>query len=163
VTFVRPTKENAAARADFVSMIPHYMRELDVNACREFHPEWAEKWAYSMLEKLSEDGRQLEVCYEVGVPLGFFYGKKDKIGQRGEIRPGWGYVMEFYVLPEYRRRGHGREMYARLEELFRRDGITQLWLTSDPVTGRAFWPSVGFCGSGEVSDENGLEIYEKNI
>ena len=82
---------------------------------------------------------------------------------RGYIRAGWGYIMEFFVLPEYRRGGYGREMFRRLQALFQKDGAKQMYLTADPVTGRPFWEAMGFAASGERSPENQLEIYEKTI
>lgn len=71
--------------------------------------------------------------------------------------------MEFFVLPEQRRNGYGKEMYLRLEKLFRKDGARRAYLTSDPITGKPFWESLGFTNTGEKSPENRQEIYEKDI
>ncbi len=71
--------------------------------------------------------------------------------------------MEFYVLPEYRRRGYGRQMYLHLEELLKRDGAKRLHLTADPVTGAPFWSKLGFAPTGEKSPENKLDFFEKTV
>ena len=163
MTFSPVSIENPTACAAFSALIPAYMQELDVHAGREHHPEWAPKWANSMIALQGEPCRHLELCYDNGELIGFFYGKKDQKGHRGEIRPGWGYVMEFYVQPCFRRRGYGKQMYARLEALLLADGVTQAYLTADPVTGDPFWRSVGFVKTATRSAENGLYVYEKNL
>lgn len=71
--------------------------------------------------------------------------------------------MEFYVLPEFRRKGYGKQMYAHLEETLINDGAKGLYLTSDPVTGKPFWLACGYKNTGEKSPENNQEIYEKEI
>lgn len=69
--------------------------------------------------------------------------------------------MEFYVLPEFRRNGYGKQMYSHLEELLIMDGAKGLYLTSDPVTGKPFWLACGYKSTGKKSPENNQEIYEK--
>ena len=76
---------------------------------------------------------------------------------------GYGYIMEFYVKPEYRRRGYGRAMIARLEALFASHGVKRMYLTSDPVTRKPFWEELGFVNTNEKSPENNLYIYEKDV
>ena len=107
--------------------------------------------------------RHLELCYEGERLIGFLYGKIDHPDHKGYIRVGDGYIMEFYVLPEDRRKGYGRRMYARLEGLLREDGAKGFYLTADPVTGRPFWLSMGYLPTGERSPDNGVEIYEKEL
>lgn len=71
--------------------------------------------------------------------------------------------MEFYVKPEYRRIGYGGEIYKHLEAMFKSNGVSNIWLTADPITGEPFWSAIGFTNSGEKSPENNLYIYEKTI
>lgn len=71
--------------------------------------------------------------------------------------------MEYYVIPEYRRKGYGKAMFERIESLFRSHGVQRMYLTADPVTGKPFWEALGFQRTGETSPENGLYIYEKDI
>lgn len=113
---------------------------------------------------MSEDkDRFVELCYLGEDLIGFTYGKIDREEHRGYVRPGWGYVMEFYVKPEYRRNGYGREVYKHLENIFKANGVSNVWLTADPVTGEPFWSAVGFANSGKKSPENNLYIYEKEL
>ena len=71
--------------------------------------------------------------------------------------------MEFYVSPAHRRRGIGREMVHRCEQFFVSRGANNAWLTADAVTGIPFWLACGYCDSSEVSPENGLKIFVKQL
>ena len=143
-------------------MLP-YCHELDSNVGRET-PEVTLKRFIASIVSISEDkDRFVELCYLGEDLIGFAYGKIDREDQRGYVRPGWGYVMEFYIKPEYRRNGYGRENYKHLENIFKSKGVSNIWLTADPVTGEPFWSAVCFTNSGEKSPENNLYIYEKTI
>lgn len=107
--------------------------------------------------------RHLELCYVGEKIVGFLYGKIDHEDHRGFIKPGYGYIMEFYVCPQHRRKGYGKTMYLRLERLFRSNGAKRMYLTADPVTGKSFWEAMGFVNTGERSPENKLDIYEKDV
>lgn len=161
--FTQLSQDDNKSCAEFLELIPAYMKELDNNAGRMYRPEWAPKWAKSMIDIQGDSDRHLELCYSNEDLVGFLYGKRDHKEHRGYVRPGWGYIMEFYVLPKYRRNGYGKLMYTRLESLFKKDGVKRMYLTSDPVTGQPFWEAMGFINTGEISSENHLIIYEKNI
>lgn len=143
-------------------MLP-YCRELDLNVSREISEETLKKFIASIVSMSEDKDRFVELCYLDEELIGFAYGKIDREEHRGYVRPDWGYVMEFYVKPEYRRKGYGKEIYKHLENLFKSNGISNIWLTADPVTGEPFWSAVGFTNSGEKSPENNLYIYEKEV
>lgn len=156
-------KENEADCALFTEMMWPYTKELDQHAEREMPREVIEKWVASIIRMQGDADRHLELVFDGEAPVGFLYGKVDHPHHRGYIKPGYGYVMEFYVKPEFRRMGCGREMNRRLEELFRADGVKNLYLTADPVTGRPFWEAMGYHRTGEIMPENKMEIYEKEL
>ena len=141
-------------------MLP-YCRELDKNVGRETSEATLKKFIASIVAMLEDKDRFVELCYLDEHLIGFAYGKIDREEHRGYVRPGWGYVMEFYVKPEYRRKGYGKEIYKHLENIFKSNGVSNVWLTADPITGEPFWSTVGFTNSGEKSSENNLYIYEK--
>lgn len=155
---LRNTKEDFEV---FLSLILPYCKELDKNAGRQTPEETLIGFAQSILNMASDKDRFIELCYAGNELAGFIYGKVDRESHRGYVRPGWGYVMESYVKPEYRRKGFGTAMYKRLENLFISNGVSKIWLTADPVTGEPFWSAMGFRNSGERSPENDLYIYEK--
>lgn len=140
-----------------------YCQELDRNACRETPEETLKKFIASIISMSEDKDRFVKLCYLGKDLIGFAYGKIDREGHRGYVRHGWGYVMEFYVKHKYRRNGYGKEMYNHLENIFESNGVSNIWLTADPVTGEPFWSAVGFTNSGDKSPENNLYIYEKEV
>ena len=163
--FVPVTPDDPAACSEFRRLMVPYSRELDEHGLPPLSPEMLEKWIASILrlQGAGEPARHLELCTRDGQTVGFLYGKVDLPHHRGYIRPGWGYIMEFYVLPELRRQGHGRAMVQRLEEHFLADGVRDLYLTADPVTGKPFWEAMGYVPTGAVSPDNGQEIFVKQL
>ena len=95
--------------------------------------------------------------------IGFIYAKVDHEDHLGFIKPGYGFIMEFYVIPQYRRKGYGTLMFQHIQEMFKRHGVKRMYLTADPVTGEPFWEALGFIYFEEVSPENGQKIYEKDV
>ncbi len=160
IEFAKLNNDNISIFRNFMLL---YAQELDRHQNRNTTEELVSKWSESIINLLGEKERFLELCTIDGTPIGFIYGKIDRPHHKGFIKTGSGYIMEFYILPKYRRKGFGTKMYYRLEELLRSCGARQIYLTADPVTGKPFWAYLGFVNKGEVSPENGLEIYEKEI
>ena len=162
MTFISVEMENDDHLKMLEELMQGYIAETDSHSGRKTPADIIRRVSESMIAKLNED-RALRIVTEDGAPVGFFYAKVDREGDRGIVREGWGYVMEFYVSPEYRRRGLGRRMYRECEDFFRLRGARNVWLTADGVTGIPFWLSLGYTDSGEVSAENGLRIFIKSL
>lgn len=160
LNFTGVTKEN---RSEFHRLMQRYAKELDEHQNRTTDPEMLRKWTDRIIEKQSEPAVFLRLCYARPSVVGFLFGKIDKPEDKGFRKAGFGYVMEFFVLPEYRRKGYGKEMFLHLQAMFRNGGAKRMYLTADPVTGKPFWEAVGFVGTGEISPENDQPIYEKAI
>lgn len=163
LTFVQLYAEDKENCAAFKQLMRQYAKELDEHQKRITPTDCIEKWIKSIIQMQGDNDRHLELCYDDKTPVGFMYGKIDRLEHKGFVKVGYGYIMEFFVLPEYRRSGYGKEMFLRLEKLFKQDGARRMYLTSDPITGVPFWESLGFVSIGEKSTENDLEIYEKQI
>ncbi len=159
-TFLKIRDENTIS--DFKKLMLLYAPELDKHQNRTTPTEIIVKWTDSIIKQQDDTDRLLEVCYVDEKAVGFVYGKIDRPHHKGYIRPNWGYVMEFFVLPEYRRYGIGKKMFSRLEKYFKSNGTEGIYLTSDPVTGKPFWEALGFNTTGEFSNENGQEVFEKS-
>lgn len=158
--FAEVTEKN---RDVFHRLMLDYAKELDEQQQRVTEQKTLEKWTDSVIEKGSNDGRYLKLCYAEGKAVGFVYGKVDSSSDMGYKKPGYGYVMEFYVIPDCRRKGYGRKMFRRLERFFECGGVKRMYLTAAPVIGKLFWEAIGFACTGEISPENGLEFYEKSL
>ena len=161
--FLCVTQDNSQLCADFSALMFPYSEELDEDLDEKLPAEILQKWIDSILRMQGDSDRHLELCYDGDALIGFLYGKVDHPEHRGYIKPGYGYIMEFYVRPEYRRKGYGTKLYQRMEELFRNDGTSRLYLTTGTKTGIPFWRAMGFSPTGEICPENQMEIYEKKI
>ncbi|MDD5190706.1 MAG: GNAT family N-acetyltransferase, partial [Dehalococcoidales bacterium] len=76
---------------------------------------------------------------------------------------GYGFIMGYYISPNYRRRGFGREMFAHILQVFRAHGAEFIYLSPDPVTGEPFWSAMGFKNTGKMDPDDKLPIYIKDI
>lgn len=161
--FVQVTKGNERQHHLFLSLMIPYNKELDSHRNRETPLDFIQKVTQGMINMQGPHDRHLELFYERDTLIGFFYCKVDHLGHKGFIKPEYGYIMEFYVIPELRRKGYGKLMFERIESLFRSHGALRMYLTADPVTGKPFWEALGFQRTGEISPENKLDIYEKAI
>lgn len=148
----------------FHVLMKDYAKELDEHQNRTTDPAVLEKWTDSIIRKAEEESfRILRLCYAENEMIGFLYATIDRPNDTGYHRAGHGYIMEFYVLPEHRRKGYGRIMVSHIEQFFRERGVAQMYLTADPVTGKPFWSALGFTSNGELSPDNGQEIFEKAV
>ncbi|MBQ8850562.1 MAG: GNAT family N-acetyltransferase [Clostridia bacterium] len=160
--FITVEKGNPEHYALLEEMMLEYISETDAHRGISTPKEFIPKITKSMIDR--SDGRRiLMLAADENEGVGFFYAKIDKEGDAGLIRPDWGYIMEFFVRPPYRRRGIGRDMVYLCEKFFAHRGIGKVWLTADAVTGEPFWVSCGYYDSGEVSAENGQKIFIKEL
>ncbi len=161
--FLQITAENEADVQAFTALMYAYIAELDEHEKEPMPQDFKQKWIGSIIAMQGPKDRHLELCYLGEECIGFLYGKIDHADHRGYIKPGYGYVMGFYVKPQYRRKGYGKRMLAHLEQLFALNGAERMYLTADPVTGKPFWEALGFENTGEISPDNQLDIYEKAV
>lgn len=161
--FTQVVSDNAYLCREFRSMMHPYVKELNQHSERPLHDELIEKWISSILSMQGPPDRHLELCYDGQELIGFLYGKIDHEDHNGFIKPGYGYIMEFFVLPQFRRMGYGKAMFHHMEKLFAYDGAKNMYLTPDAVTGVPFWTAMEFQGTGEYSPENQMEIFEKAV
>lgn len=139
IGFERVDTKNEEAVTAFCSLCIDYlaviMPDRSVEQRRTFRQ--------SMLDRQREPDRWLILLRHEGNAIGFVHAKIDR-----DERPGWGYILEFYVVPEMRRTGMGRLLYGHIAEIFRARAISQVWLSSHPKA-EIFWQSVGFHDTGE--------------
>lgn len=81
----------------------------------------------------------------------------------GLLEKGYGTIMGFYIKPEHRRQGLGREMFEHIENTLRSDGAPKIYLTPDSVTGVPFWTALGFANSGKFDPDDKKYIYIKDV
>ncbi|MCL2106328.1 MAG: GNAT family N-acetyltransferase [Oscillospiraceae bacterium] len=164
---------------DFVTVDPDDRRQL-----RELRKIWLPYWREtttrdgSKPEKRRKIYRRLKnrvahahktqktgfnALYSEGRMVGFaFFGLSGGIRSIG-IPPDYGMVMEFCIALSFRRKGFATEMNRQMEKLFLDWGITNTFLTPDPVTGDPFWRSVGYHDSQLKDPDTHRLIYVKEI
>jgi N-acetylglutamate synthase-like GNAT family acetyltransferase len=74
-------------------------------------------------------------------------------------RESWGFIREFYITNNMRRKGFGTKLVAHTEKVLYEKGAEHIYLTTDESD--EFWSSCGYKKSGKVSDINHSIIYEK--
>jgi len=93
---------------------------------------------------------RIDLCLAEGMAVGFALYQIDTPESDWCKRPGWGFLREFYIVPEQRRKGHGRALAAHAVAALREAGARQLYLTSEGAV--AFWMRCGFTDEGPDAD-----------
>ena len=104
-----------------------------------------------------------EIAFLGSAPIGIAMFAIDLGTVCGLLESGYGTVMEFYILPEYRRNGFGEEFLQHIEDILCKDGATKFYVTPDSVTGIPFWKSMGYEDSGLMDPDNKQPIFTKHI
>jgi len=120
-------------------------------------PELRGRFLRSVVDLQVEEERWLYLLRVDAGFIGFVHMKVDTTD-----RLGWGWMMEFYIRPEHRRRGHGRGLYERSEGILVDRGIRDIWLTSNPEA-IPFWRAVGFAETGEKTEFNDYSVMVKSV
>lgn len=101
LTFTQLISGNEELCGKFRLLMYSYIKELNEHTNRPLPAEFQEKWISSIIAMQGPSDRHLELCYADGMLVGFLYGKIDHKDHKGFIKPGYGYIMEFYVQPEF--------------------------------------------------------------
>ena len=135
-------------------MVP-YMAELDCDV-----PEDIIRGKLAdFIETQRELGRiHIVLAWDRENPVGFSVYQIDAPESDWCKRPGWGFIREFYIQPNYRSNGLGTQLAAYTEEALRKLGAEKMYLTSGP--GAAFWEKCGWKNTGDICS-NDLVILEK--
>ena len=78
------------------------------------------------------------------------------------LEKGYGTVMGFFISPNCRRKGLGREFFLHIEQTLKKDGAPKIYLTPDGITGEPFWTALGFSNSGKFDPDDKKYIYIKD-
>lgn len=152
VDFIRISREPPKHCTRFLDLGSAYMKEVAPDKSVEIH----NRFLNSILDRQNEQERWLIGVQENDKLMGFAHFKVDRIE-----RVGWGYIMEFYIIPDFRRKGLGRILYGFIKEEFMKFGINNIWLTASRENGEPFWCSLGFMDTGETEHE--MKILEISL
>jgi len=116
-----------------------------------------ERFLQSILARRKEPDRWLLLLKRKGEYSGLIHMKIDK-----DERSGWGFILEFYIVPSKRRLGWGRRLFNLSLEILRVQDVEDVWLLTDQASEK-FWRSLGFEETGEVDRETGQKIMVTSI
>lgn len=150
--YVKINRESVDNCLDFMNLGWEYMKETAPDKSLEIH----NKFLNSILNRQSEKERWLIGLKTNNNMIGFAHFKIDR-----SERIGWGYILEFYIIPDFRRKGLGRKLYNFIKQDLINCGIKDIWLTADKVNGEPFWFSLEFIDTGVT--ENELKILRISI
>lgn len=107
------------------------------------------------------DTMHFELIYSNEILVGFAMYAIDLGGIKGIIDAGLGYIMELYIVPDFRRKGIASKVFTHMERILKNQGALQIYLTPDSSSGVPFWKTVGFSDSGKTDPDNKMPIYIK--
>ena len=152
IEYIKINREDPSSCVDFMDLGYEYMKEVAPDKSLEIH----DKFLNSILNRQNEKERWLIGLKANNNMVGFAHFKIDR-----NERIGWGYILEFYIMPQFRRKGFGRRLYDFTKQEFTVHGIKDIWLTADRVNGEPFWFSIGFVDTGNT--ENEMKILKNSI
>ncbi len=145
---VSVAKGEAEKVSTFIRLGRDYFKDLDF--------EERERFLQSILSRLGEPDRWLFLLKYKNEYVGLAHVKIDK-----DERPGWGFILEFYIIPSKRRMGLGRKFFSLIEDLLRSKGVKDVWLLATEAI--PFWCSLGFRLTGEIDKETCQKILIKSL
>jgi ribosomal protein S18 acetylase RimI-like enzyme len=111
---------------------------------------------------LSEEQEQIffDIIWSGNNAIGFAFYSIDG-GIKNLIPPGYGYIMEFYLIEQWRNRGIASNTIFDICNNLKMLGCPKIYLTSIPQSER-FWLNVGFYNCGLIDPDNNLPILIKD-
>lgn len=104
-----------------------------------------------------------EIAFINGEPFGIAMFAIDLGTVYGLLEKGYGTIMEFYICPNFRRKGLGTIFSKHIETILCSDGAPKIYLCPDSVTGKPFWAANGYKDSGKIDPDNQKPIYIKEL
>lgn len=141
---VSVTKDNPDTVSAFLNLGRDYLSGLP--------PDERERFLQSILARQGEPDRWLLLLRYLDEYIGLVHMKID-----WDERPGWGFILEFYIVPYRRRQGLGRKLFDLVVKIFQARGVKDIWLLTDPAA-EQFWRSIGFREIGEIDEETSQKV-----
>ena len=161
--FVQIYKEDAESLQVLLPEWINYMKELD----SEEEDTPVDVITKDLDRRVNNQGSRndmhLELFYIDNIFVGFAHFAIVHNSLYGLLEPGNGFVLEFYISPEHRRKGCGRFLYNHVEDTLKKDGAIHICLTANYATGEPFWVAMGFSNTGKIDKGNDFPVYVKNV
>jgi len=165
ITYVQIYKGNQDLYNKILPLWIDYLN--NINRAPEDEKPTEDEFIHDLNRRINIQGNRPDMHFELffcnDTLVGFANFAIDKGTFYGLLESGYGIIMEFYITPEFRRKGYGKLLFEHIEETLKNDGTKYLYLTPDLVSGIPFWVAMGFCDSGKIDPDNKLPVYIKNI
>ena len=162
INFIQIEKDNAAHFEMASKLWVPFIEEVNEH---DGTYKTKEQIADGLKKRISIQGRRKDMHFEIaflnGTPIGIAMFAIDLGTVYGLLEKGYGTVMGFYIHPNHRRLGFGKQFWLHIEETLRVDGATKFYLCPDSVTGVPFWTAMGFEDSGLIDPDDKKNIYIK--
>ncbi len=163
LTFTQIEKGNQTHYETAKTLWLSFIIELDEH---EGITETEEEMLNDLIRRINIQGSRptmhFEIAYADSEPIGIAMFAIDTGTVYGLLESGYGVITGFYIKPEYRRLGYGKEFFTHIERTLKKDGATKIYLTPDGVTGEPFWKALGFENSGKFDPDDKKFIYIKD-
>lgn len=163
LTFVQIEKDNQEHYELAKKLWLPFSREIDEH---EGITETEDEMLHDLTRRINIQGNRPDMHFELvlenGEPVGIAMFAIDTGTVYGLLESGYGVITGFYICPEFRRRGYGREFYEHIETILINDGAPKIYLTPDGITGEPFWTALGFKNSGKFDPDDKKYIYIKD-
>lgn len=164
LSFIQIEKDNQKHYEAARSLWVPFSRELDEH---EDIDETEEDIIFDLTRRVNIQGSRPNMHFEIAFlnckPIGIAMFAIDTGTVYGLLESGYGVITGFYILPEYRRRGYGKDFFSHIESVLKKDGAPKIYLTPDGITGEPFWTALGFENSGKFDPDDKKYIYIKEI
>ena len=168
LNYVQINKDNKNQINLLLSMWIPYSREMEINKDdNELQKDLDNNLVKDAMQRVNIQGNRndmhFELCFEGDELIGFALFAVDLGGIRGILEGGYGYIMEYYIRKECRRKGYATKMFVHIIDIFKNHGSEKIYLTPDSVSGIPFWNEMGFEDSGKIDPDNKMPIFIKCI
>ena len=164
LTFIQIEKGNTEHFELAQKLWVPFSKELDEH---EGITETEDEILHDLTRRINIQGSRNNMHFELALknetPVGIAMFAIDTGTVYGLLESGYGAITGFYIAPEFRRKGYGREFFRHIEQVLIADGAPKIYLTPDGVTGEPFWESLGFDNSGKSDPDDKKYIYIKDI
>ena len=144
VELISVTNDNLDSLSAFLNLGRDYLSDLP--------PDERERFLQSILARQVEPDRWLLLLRHGNEYIGFTHMKIDK-----DERVEWGFILEFYIVPNKRGQGWGRRLFNLIVKILQARCVKDIWLLTTPEV-EQFWHSLGFKETGEMQNSQKVMV-----
>jgi GNAT superfamily N-acetyltransferase len=144
VELISVTNDTPDTLSAFLNLGRDYLSDLPLDE--------RERFLQSILTRQGKPDRWLLLLRYGNEYIGFVHMKIDR-----DERPGWGFILEFYIVPNKRKLGWGRRLFKLIAKILQERGVKNIWLLTNRDA-QQFWFKLGFRGTGEIDSETGQKV-----